>query len=78
MKALELSRSIFPKCLRLFSRLRKWVRGLALASCRKILRDMGCDIQAASEQGKGATFTVTIPRESSGKPLAVDPIATVI
>ena len=57
---------------------KKMGQGLALASCRKILRDMGCDIQAASEQGKGATFTVTIPRESSGKPLAVDPIATVI
>ena len=49
-------------------------QGLALASCRKVLRDMGCDIEAASEQGKGATFTVTIPRESSGKPLAADPI----
>ena len=56
---------------------KKMGQGLALASCRKVLRDMGCNIQAASEQGKGATFTVTIPRESSGKPLAVDPIATV-
>ena len=56
---------------------KKMGQGLALASCRKILRDMGCDIQAASEQAKGATFTVTIPRESSGKPLAADPIATV-
>ena len=57
---------------------KKMGQGLALASCRKVLRDMGCNIQAASEQGKGATFTVTIPRESSGKPFAVDPLATVI
>jgi len=57
---------------------KKMGQGLALASCRKVLRDMGCDIQAASEVGKGATFTVTIPRESSGKPFVVDPITTVI
>jgi signal transduction histidine kinase len=57
---------------------KKMGHGLALAGCRKVLRDMGCDIHAASERGKGATFTVTIPRESSGKPLMVDPIATVI
>ena len=31
-----------------------------------------------SEQGKGANFILIIPREYSGKPLAVDPIATVI
>ena len=66
------------KMFRPFFTTKKMGQGLALASCRKVLRDMGCDIHAASEQGKGATFTVTIPRESSGKPLAVDPIATVI
>ena len=65
-----------PKMFTPFFTTKKMGQGLALASCRKVLRDMGCDIQAASEQGKGATFTVAIPREFSGKPLAVDPIAT--
>jgi C4-dicarboxylate-specific signal transduction histidine kinase len=67
-----------PKMFTPFFTTKKMGQGLALASCRKVLRDMGCDIQAASEQGKGATFTVTIPRDSSGKVLAADPIATVI
>ena len=53
-------------------------KGLALAACRKILRDMGGDIQVASEWGHGALFTITIPREYSGKALAADPVATVI
>ena len=52
--------------------------GLGLSASRKVLRDMGGDIQVASEYGKGATFTITVPREYSGKPLAIDPIATVI
>jgi signal transduction histidine kinase len=52
--------------------------GLALSASRKIMHDLGGDIQVTSEKGKGAIFTVTIPREYSGKPLAVDPIATVI
>ena len=67
-----------PKMFTPFFTTKKMGQGLALASCRKVLRDMGCDIQAASGQGKGAIFTVTIPRDSSGKPLAADPIATVI
>ncbi len=53
-------------------------KGLALAACRKILRDMGGDIQVASEWGHGAIFTITIPREYSGKPLAADPVAAVV
>jgi signal transduction histidine kinase len=53
-------------------------KGLALAACRKILRDMGGDLEVASESGHGATFTIAIPREYSGKPLAADPVATVI
>jgi signal transduction histidine kinase len=52
--------------------------GLALSASRKIMQDMGGDIQVASEMGKGAKFTVTIPREYSGKPLAVDPVRTLI
>ena len=67
-----------PQMFTPFFTTKKMGQGLALASCRKVLRNMGCDIQASTEQGKGATFTVTIPRESSGKPLMVDPIATVI
>jgi hypothetical protein len=39
---------------------------------------MGGDIEVASEYGKGAKFILTIPREYSGKPLAVDPVSTVI
>jgi len=53
-------------------------QGLSLAACQKTLRDMGGDIQVASVPGKGASFTVTIPREYSGKLLAVDPVAAVI
>ena len=53
-------------------------QGLALASCRKSLLDMGGDIEVASVYGKGATFNLTIPREYSGKALAVDPVTTVI
>jgi signal transduction histidine kinase len=53
-------------------------QGLALASCRKSLRDMGGDIEVKSEYGQGATFIITVPREYSGKLLAADPISTVI
>ena len=53
-------------------------KGLALAACRKILRDMGGDIQVASEWGHGTTFTITIPREYSGRALAADPVAAVV
>jgi signal transduction histidine kinase len=52
--------------------------GLGLSASRKVLRDMGGDIQVASEYGKGATFTISVPREYSGRPLEIDPIATVI
>jgi len=53
-------------------------QGLALASCRKSLLDMGGNIEVASEYGNGATFILSIPREYSGKPLAVDPVNSVI
>ncbi|MBI5579523.1 MAG: sensor histidine kinase [Deltaproteobacteria bacterium] len=39
--------------------------GLALSSSQKLLRDMGGDIQVASEYGKGAIFTISVPREYS-------------
>jgi light-regulated signal transduction histidine kinase (bacteriophytochrome) len=57
---------------------KKTGQGLALASCRKNLLDMGGDIEVASDYGKGTTFILTIPREYSGRTLAVDPVATVI
>ena len=67
-----------PNMFKPFFTTKKTGQGLALAAARKILRDMGGDIQVASEWGDGATFTITIPREYSGKPLAADPIQTVI
>jgi signal transduction histidine kinase len=67
-----------PNMFKPFFTTKKAGQGLALAAARKSLRDMGGDIQVASEWGHGATFTIIIPREYSGKPLAEDPIATVI
>lgn len=67
-----------PSIFKPFFTTKEMGKGLALAACRKILRDMGGDIQVASEWGHGAIFTITIPREYSGKPLAADPVATVI
>lgn len=37
--------------------------GLSLACSKKILDDMGGSIQVSSEWGKGATFTLMVPRE---------------
>ena len=67
-----------PSIFKPFFTTKKMGQGLALASCRKILIDMGGVIEVASEYGKGAAFILTIPREYSGKPLAADPIATVV
>ena len=39
--------------------------GLALAGCKKIMQDLGGDIQVESKLGEGATFKLTIPREDS-------------
>ena len=39
--------------------------GLALAGCKKIMRDLGGDVQVQSTPGEGATFTLNIPREDS-------------
>lgn len=50
--------------------------GLTLSSSQKLMRDMGGEIQVSSEYGKGATFTVIVPREYSGSSLAAGPIAT--
>ena len=37
--------------------------GLGLAACKKIMRDLGGDIQVTSTGVEGSTFTLTIPRE---------------
>lgn len=52
--------------------------GEGLASYRNNLLGLRGDIEVKSEYGKGATFIITIPREYSGKPLAVNPVTTVI
>jgi signal transduction histidine kinase len=67
-----------PNIFKPFFTTKKNGHGLALSASRKIMHDLGGDIQVASEKGKGAIFTVTIPREYSGKQLAVDPVATLI
>ena len=36
--------------------------GLGLAISRELARAMGGDVAVRSEQGKGATFTLTLPR----------------
>jgi signal transduction histidine kinase len=41
--------------------------GLSLSASYKMVRDMGGEIQVQSPYGQGATFTVIIPREDSGK-----------
>ncbi|HSN23494.1 MAG TPA: ATP-binding protein, partial [Methylomicrobium sp.] len=39
----------------------------SLSASYKMVRDMGGEIQVQSQYGQGATFTVIIPREDSGK-----------
>jgi signal transduction histidine kinase len=67
-----------PNIFKPFFTTKEGGHGLALAGCRKILSDLGGDILVESKQGAGATFTIVIPRDYSGKQLAVDPIETVI
>ena len=52
-------------------------QGLTLAGCRKSLQDMGGDISVQSVLGNGTEFTLLVPREHSGKPLAEDPAKAV-
>jgi signal transduction histidine kinase len=37
-------------------------QGLALAVCKKTMKDLGGDIRVESALGKGAEFTLTVPR----------------
>lgn len=52
--------------------------GLAMAGCRKSLHDMGGEISVASTLGEGAEFTILVPREHAGKPLAQDTVQAVL
>jgi C4-dicarboxylate-specific signal transduction histidine kinase len=67
-----------PNIFKPFFTTKKKGQGLALAGCRKIMNDIGGDIQVDSNWGEGAAFKLVIPRDYSGKPLAVDPIETII
>jgi len=39
--------------------------GLGLAVCRRIMSEMGGEIRVASEPGRGATFTLVVPRQTA-------------
>jgi signal transduction histidine kinase len=41
--------------------------GISLSASYKTVKDIGGEIQVQSQYGQGATFTVIIPREDSGK-----------
>jgi signal transduction histidine kinase len=51
-----------PKIFKPFFTTKEKGDGLALSSGQKVLRDMGGEIHLNSQYGKGATFTVTVPR----------------
>ena len=64
-----------PKMFTPFFTTKEGGQGLALAASRKILRDLGGDIQVASNWGEGAVFTMIIPREKTTTSLAEDAIS---
>jgi signal transduction histidine kinase/CheY-like chemotaxis protein len=47
--------------------------GLGLAITRKLARMMGGDVSVTSQEGKGSTFTVTLPGGQGGEPAAAAP-----
>ena len=65
-----------PKMFSPFFTTKKNGQGLALAGSRKVLRDLGGDIQVTSTRGEGATFTMIIPRDKTYTTLAEDAIST--
>ena len=67
-----------PKIFTPFFTTKKNGHGLALAGARKIMRDMGGEIEVASRLGEGAAFTLIIPRDYSGKPQIEDPVSSII
>jgi signal transduction histidine kinase len=44
--------------------------GLALAGCKKILKDLGGNIQVSSKWGEGALFAINIPRDKASNSLS--------
>ncbi len=67
-----------PKMFTPFFTTKRNGQGLALAGSRKTLRDMGGDLYVSSRLGEGATFTLAIPRDYSGKPLINDPVSSTL
>lgn len=59
-----------PKIFTPFFTTKEKGSGLALAGCKKIMRDLGGDILVTSTWGEGATFVLTIPREKGVQPLS--------
>ncbi len=49
-------------------------QGLTLASSRKVLRDLGGDIEVKSHWGEGATFIMIVPRDETLEFIAEDAI----
>ena len=64
-----------PKMFSPFFTTKENGQGLALAASRKVLRDLGGDIQVTSNWGEGATFTMIIPRDKTSTSLAEDAIS---
>ena len=64
-----------PKMFTPFFTTKENGQGLALAASRKVLRDLGGDIQVTSTWGEGATFTMIIPRDKTSTSLAEDAIS---
>lgn len=54
-----------PKIFKPFFTTKEKGDGLALSSSQKMLREMGGEIQVDSQYGRGAAFTVIVPREYS-------------
>jgi signal transduction histidine kinase len=57
----------FNKIFKPFFTTKEKRTGISLSASYKTVRDMGGEIQVQSQYGQGATFTVIIPREDSGK-----------
>jgi signal transduction histidine kinase len=64
-----------PKMFTPFFTTKENGQGLALAASRKVLRDLGGNIQVTSTWGEGATFTMIVPRDKTSRSLAEDAIS---
>ncbi|MBU2487812.1 MAG: HAMP domain-containing histidine kinase, partial [Proteobacteria bacterium] len=52
-----------PRIFSPFFTTRKNGHGIKLAACRKVMRDLGGDLAVESPPGKGAAFTLRVPRD---------------